>query len=46
MVEQWNNDGETVEQIWWHSETDMVEQWNSRTEMVGQWNNYGGTVEQ
>ena len=36
MVEQWNNDGGTVEQLWW----------NSRTEVVEQWNNDGGTVEQ
>ena len=36
MVEQWNNDGGTEEQLWW----------NSGKEMVGQWNNDGGTVEQ
>ena len=36
MVEQWNNDGGTVEQIWWKSGTEMVDQWNSD----------GGTVEQ
>ena len=36
MVEQWNNDGGTVEQRCWNSETMMVEQRNS----------YGGTVEQ
>ena len=36
MVEQWNNDGGTVEQIWW----------NRGTEMVDQWNNDGGPVEQ
>ena len=36
MVEQWNNDGGTVEQRWW----------NSGVEMVDQWNNDGGTVEQ
>ena len=28
MVEQWNNDGGTVEQRWWNSRTMMVEQWN------------------
>ena len=28
MVEQWNNEGGTVEQIWWNSGTDMEEQWN------------------
>ena len=44
MVEQWNNDGGTVEQIWGNSGT--VEQWNSGTEMVDQWKNDGGTVEQ
>ena len=43
MVEKWKRDGGTVEnyggtveQIWW----------NSGTEMVDQWNNNGGTVEQ
>ena len=35
MVEQWNNDGGTVEQICW----------NSGTEMVEEWNNDGGTEE-
>ena len=35
MVDQWNNDGGTVEQTWWNSGTMMVEQWN----------NDGGTVE-
>ena len=34
--EQWNNDGGTVEQIWWNSGTMRVEQWNR----------YSGTVEQ
>ena len=29
MVPQWNNDGETVEQIWRNSGTKMVEQWNN-----------------
>ena len=28
MVEQWSNDGGTVEQIEWNSGTDKVEQWN------------------
>ena len=28
MVDQWNNNGGTVEQIWWKSGTMMVEQWN------------------
>ena len=36
MVEQWKNDGETVEQRWWNCITMMVEQWNGD----------GGTVEQ
>ena len=36
MVEQWSNDGGTVEQIWWNSGTVMEEQWNR----------YGGTIEQ
>ena len=36
MVEQLNRYGGTVEQIWWNSGTDMVDQWNSD----------GGTVEQ
>ena len=36
MVEQWNNEGGTVEQIWWNSGTEMVEQLKS----------YGGTVQQ
>ena len=36
MVEQWNNDGGTVEQRWGNSGTMMVEHRNS----------YGGTVEQ
>ena len=35
-MEQRNNDGGTVEQIWWNSGTEMVDQWNSD----------GGTVEQ
>ena len=57
MVDQWHNDGGplenyggTVEQIWWNSETDMVEQSNSyggTVEQIG-WNSRtdGGTVEQ
>ena len=52
MVEQWNRDGGTVEQLWWNSGKDMVEQCNSGTvmvnsgtEMVEQWNSYGGTLE-
>ena len=36
MVEQWNRDGGTVEQIWW-TEGTVIE---------GQWNGDGGTVEQ
>ena len=36
MVEQWNNDGGTVEKRWW----------DSGTEIVDQSKNYGGTVEQ
>ena len=36
MVEQWNRDGGTVEQIWW----------TGGTVIVGQWNGDGGTVEQ
>ena len=28
MVEQWNNEGGTVQQLWWHSGTEMVEQWD------------------
>ena len=36
MVEQWNSDSGTVEQLWRNSGTDMVEQWN----------NESGTVEQ
>ena len=36
MVEQWSNDGGTVEQSWW----------NSGIMIVGQWNSEGGTVEQ
>ena len=35
MVQQWNNDGEKVEQI----------RRNSGTKMVEQWNNDGGTLE-
>ena len=42
MVEQWNRDRETLEDL-------MVEQWNrwwnSRTIMVEQWNRDGRTVE-
>ena len=37
MVEQWNNDGGTVEEIWWNSATVTV--------IVVQRNSYGGTVE-
>ena len=29
MVEQWNSDGRTEEQLWWNSGTDMVDQWNN-----------------
>ena len=36
MMEQWNNDGGTVEEIWW----------NSAIVIVVQRNSYGGTVEQ
>ena len=36
MVEQWNNNGGTVEQIWLTRGTVIVEQWNRD----------GGTVEQ
>ena len=36
MVEQWNRDGGTVEQLWWNSGTMMVEKLNRD----------GGTVEQ
>ena len=43
MVEQWNNDGETVQQRWWNSGAVMVEQWNSEME---HWNRDGGRVEQ
>ena len=44
MVEQWNNDGEIVEQWWWNSGTVIVEQWNSDSGTVEDrwWN--GGTV--
>ena len=35
MVEQWNSDSGTEEQLWW----------NSGTEVVKQWSNDGGTVE-
>ena len=35
-MEQWNNDGGTVEEIWW----------NSATVIVVQRNSYGKTVEQ
>ena len=49
MVEQWNryggtgnNDGGTVEKIFWNSGTVM---WNSETEMVEECNNDGGTGE-
>ena len=44
MVEQWNNDGGTVEQSWWNS--GMVEWLNRETVMVEQWKRDGGTVEQ
>ena len=43
IVEQWNSDGGTVEQICWNSGTMMVEQWNSDVE---QWNRDGGRVQQ
>ena len=36
MVEKWNNDSGTEEQLWC----------NSGKEMVEQWNNESGTVEQ
>ena len=36
MVEQWNNDGGTVEEMWLFRGTVIAEQWNR----------YGGTVEQ
>ena len=36
MVQQWNNDGGTEEQLWWNSGTMIVEQWKR----------YGGTVQQ
>ena len=36
VVEQWNSDGQTEEQLWWNRGTVMVEQWNSD----------GGTEEQ
>ena len=42
MVELWNRDGGTLEQLWWNNKTVMVE---SGTEMVEQWNSDGGTVE-
>ena len=29
MVEQWNNDDGTEEQLWWNSGTEVVKQWNS-----------------
>ena len=43
MVEQLKRDGGTVEQTWWNSGTDMVEQQNGGE--VQQWNSYGKTVE-
>ena len=55
MVEQWNSDSGTVEQLWRNSGTMRVEQisgtvqqrwWNSATVMEEQWNRYGGTVAQ
>ena len=36
MVQQWNNDGGTEEQLWWNSGTDMVEQLNNDGETVEQ----------
>ena len=42
MVEQWNSDGGTEEQLWWNSGTDIVEQWKS---MVEHWSRDGGAVE-
>ena len=46
MVDQWNNDGGTEEQIWWNTATVIMEQWNSGTVMVEQWNVDSGTDEQ
>ena len=48
MAEQWNNDGGTVEQIWWTGGIVKVGQWNGDGGTVEQWNRsrYGGTVEQ
>ena len=45
MVEQWNSDGETVEQCWWNSATVIVEQWNSVGGKVW-WNSATVMVEQ
>ena len=46
MVEQWNRDGGTVEQLLWNSETEMVDQWKNDGGTAEQiwWNS--GTVEQ
>ena len=46
MVEQWNSDGGTVDQIWWNSATVIVEQRNSYGGTVEQWNSDNGTEEQ
>ena len=47
MVDQWNSDSGTEEQLWWNSGTMMVEQWNNDGTMrVEQWNRYSGIVEQ
>ena len=46
MVEQWNNDGETVEKRWLNNGTMRVQQWNRYSGIVEQWNRDGGTVEQ
>ena len=43
MVEQWNRDGGTVEQRWWNSETEIVEQWDNDG---GQWRRDAGTVKE
>ena len=48
MVDQRNSDSGLVEQRWWNSGTDIVDQWNNDgvTVMVEQRNNYGVTVQQ
>ena len=57
MVAHEKNHSLIVEQLWWNSGTDMVEQyktaygteeqlwWNSGTMMVEQWNSDSGTEE-